>query len=163
MKKETKKETETIEFTEDELYEAAVYVMTNGLLGILNEDLEADAHLTLGSNGFPAIDAIIDDQSCRISYFPVGDTDTDRFLLMIRAGVLAGGDDADHTARMLACESYNVASVFGTAVFIPTDGSVEYRVSIPERGGMADPEDYRFILSMMKESVNELKELLEDR
>ena len=161
MKKEN--ENETIELTEDELYEAAVYVMTNGLLNILTEDLEEDAHLTMGSNGFPAIDAIIDDLNCRFSYFPVGDTDTDRFLLMLRTAVLSGGDEAEHTARMLACESFNVASVFGTAVFIPTDGSVEYRVSIPERGGMADPEDYRFILNMMKESVNELKELLEDR
>ena len=115
MKKENEKE--TIEFTEDELYEAAVYVMTNGLLNILTEDLEKDAHLTLGSNGFPAIDAIIDGLNCRISYFPVGDTDTDKFLLMIRAAVLTGSDEADQTARMLACESFNVASVFGTAVF----------------------------------------------
>ena len=161
MKKEN--ENETIELTEDELYEAAVYVMTNGLLNILTEDLEEDAHLTMGSNGFPAIDAIIDDLNCRLSYFPVGDTDTDRFLLMLRTAVLSGGDEADQTARMLACESFNVASVFGTAVFLPDDGSVEYRVSIPERGGMADPEDYEFILNMMKESVSELKELLEDR
>ena len=77
MKKENEKE--TIEFTEDELYEAAVYARTNGLLNILTEDLEEDAHLTLGSNGFPAIDAIIGDLNCRISYFPMGDTDTDRF------------------------------------------------------------------------------------
>ena len=159
MKKENEKE--TIEFTEDELYEAAVYARTNGLLNILTEDLEEDAHLTLGSNGFPAIDAIIGDLNCRISYFPVVDTDTDRFLLMIRAAVLAGSDEADQTGRMLSCESFNVGSVFGTAVFIPTDGSVEYRVSIPERGGMADPEDYRFILNMMKDSVSELNELLE--
>ena len=159
MKKENEKE--TIEFTEDELYEAAVYARTNGLLNILTEDLEEDAHLTLGSNGFPAIDAIIGDLNCRISYFPVGDTDTDRFLLMIRAAVLAGSDEADQTGRMLSWESFNVGSVFGTAVFIPTDGSVEYRVSIPERGGMADPEDYRFILNMMRESVSELNELLE--
>lgn len=156
-------ENETIEFSEDELYEAAVYVMTNGLLDILTEDLEEDAHLTMGSNGLPAIDAIIDGISCRISYFPVGDAGTDKFILMIRAAVLSGGDDADQTARMLACENYNVASVFGTAVFIPADGSVEYRVSVPERGGVATPEDYRFVLEMMKESVNELNELLEDR
>ena len=115
-------ENDTIELTEDELYEAAVYVMTNGLLNILTEDLEEDAHLTMGSNGFPAIDAIIDDLNCRFSYFPVGDTDTDRFLLMIRAAVLTGGDEADQTARMLACERFNVASVFGTAVFLPDDG-----------------------------------------
>ena len=156
-------ENETIEFSEEELYEAAVYAMTNGLLDILTEDLEKDAHLTMSSNGLPAIDAIIDGLSCRISYFPVGDADTDRFILMIRAAVLSGGDDEDQTARMLACESFNVASVFGTAVFIPTDGSVEFRVSVPERGGMADAEDYRFILDMMKESVGELNELLEDR
>ena len=156
-------EKETTGFTEDELYEAAVYLMTNGLLGILTEDLGTDAHLTLGSNGFPAIDASIGNMNCRFSYFPVGDTDTDRFLLMIRTAVLPGGDEADYTARMLTCESFNLASVFGNAVFVPADGSVEYRVSVPERGGMLDPEDYRFILSMIEVSVNELKGLLEER
>lgn len=158
-----KKENEVIEITEDELYEAAVYARTNGLLDIISEDLKEDAHLTLGANGLPAIDAVIGGQSCRISYFPVGDTDTDRFILMIRVQVLPGDEDADHTARMFTCESFNVASVFGTAVFIPSDGSVEYRVSVAESGGLSDSSHYRFVFDMMIDSVNELNELSEEK
>ncbi len=164
MKKETETEMENdvLEFSEDELYEAAVYVRINALLDILNEELEEDARLSVGGNGLPCIDASLGGISCKISYFPVGDTSTDRFILMIRATILSGDDNEDHTERMFACESYNVGSVYGTAVFIPTDGTVEMRVSIPERGGMNEPSFYRFAADMLIASVNELNELLEE-
>ena len=155
-------ENDVIEFTDEELYEASVNARTNGLLDILTEDLGEGAQLSVGANGFPCIDAVIGGLSCKLSYFPVGDTDTDRFILMIRTAVLAGGEDADHTARLFACESYNVGSVFGIAVFIPTDGSVEFRASFPERGGMPTAEFYSFVFDMLISSVGELSELLEE-
>ena len=158
---ETIDNNEVLELTEDELYEAAVMARTNGLLSILTDDLKEEARISAGANGFPCINANFGGVDCKISYFPVGDTDTDRFILMIRAAVLQGDDSEDHTGRMFSCESYNVASVYGTAVFVPTDGSVEMRVSIPERGGMNDASFYRFAIDMLVSSVNELGELLE--
>lgn len=156
-------ENEVIEFTEEELYAAAINGRTNGLLDILTEELGEEASLSLGANGFPCIDAVIEGNSCKISYFPVGNTDTDRFLLIIRTTVLSGDDNEDHTDRLFACESYNVGSTYGTAVFIPTDGTVEFRVSIPEMGGMRERSYYRFMLDMLIMGVDELKELLEDK
>ena len=162
MKKEIENENDVIEITDEEMYSAAVYARTNGLISIINEEIDKDAHLSLGANGFPCIDAIVDGINCRISYFPVGDVDTDRFILMIRAAILEGDDGGDHTSRLFACESYNVGSVFGSAVFIPTDGSVEFRVMIPESGGLSEDTHYGFVFDMLKASVQELKETLEE-
>ena len=163
MKKANEKEKEVIEISEDELYAAAVNVRTNGLLAVISEDLEEEARMSLGANGLPCIDAVLGGMVCRMSYFPVGDTDTDRFMLMIRVAVLAGDEEDDRTDALFACESFNVASVFGSAVFIPVDGSVEFRVAIPEMGGMSDPAYYRFVFNMVTAAVNDLKELLEEK
>ena len=156
------KENDGIEITSEELIAAAVYVRTNGLLSILNDDLKEEAQLSMGPNGLPCIDAVVGGLGCRISYFPVGDEETDRFILMIRVAVLPGDEASDHTKRLLSCETYNVGSVFGTAVFIPTDGSVEFRVTVPERGGMQEPSFYRFVLDMVINGTSELADLLEE-
>ncbi|MCR5626429.1 MAG: hypothetical protein K6F99_03830 [Lachnospiraceae bacterium] len=166
MSEETKKETEEVlDITEDELYEALVYTRSNGLLSVFNElmkeELENTAELSVGANGLPCIDATISSYSVRMSYFPVGSTNTDSFILAIRAAVM-NGEEGGSAGRMIACESFNISSVIGTAVYLPDDGSVEYRISVPEVGGLQEEDHYRFLFDMLIAGADELKDYLED-
>ncbi|MBQ8912909.1 MAG: hypothetical protein IJ054_02565 [Lachnospiraceae bacterium] len=151
---------ETIAFSDDELYGAAVNVRTNGLIELIR-DFADEAEISVGKNGFPCIDAIIAGVSYKMSYFPVGDVDTDRFILVIRTSAFKD-DDKDDISKMLVCESYNAASVMGYAIYLPLDGSIEYRISIAERGGLSDSEYYRYVFEMAENSIEELVELLEE-
>lgn len=151
---------DTITVSDEELYAATVNARINGLLACIRPFAD-DCRAVPGGNGFPCIDAVIDEIFYRISYLPVGDVNTDRFLLIIRTTVTRGKKNAADN-RFFLCETFNAASVLGFAVYLPTDGSVEYRLSVPERGGIQEEEYYRYLFEMIRTSVNELAELIKE-
>lgn len=148
----------TIELTEDDLYASAVYVRTNGLLSMI-ETFSEERELSLGSNGFVCVDTVVGGILYRLSYFPVGEVDLERFLLIIRTTV-ADGDSGEHPDRMMICDSFNSASVLGFAVYHPMDGEVEYRFSMMEQGGLSDESYFRSLFEMLQHSITELTQIL---
>ena len=152
-------EQETTGFTADDILRSAVQVRINSLETIVNEIADgAEVEQMFGTNGMPQLRAGFDDKEITFSYLPVGDEATNRFILLIRSVVkLAETDDAGY---MLPCESFNIGSPFGFAVYDPVSGAVELRAQIPESGGMSERDQYEHILEMFSYSMEELSDTL---
>ena len=152
-------EQDNMEFTADDIIRAAVQVRINSLETIVNEIAEGvKAEQILGTNGLPQLRAGFDEKEITFSYLPVGDEGTDRFILLIRSVVkVAEEDDA---GNMLPCESFNLGSPFGFAVYDPVSGAVELRAQVPESGGLSERDHYEHILEMFSYSMEELSNTL---
>jgi hypothetical protein len=153
-------EQEKMEFTSDDILRSAVQVRINGLETIINEIAEETrVEQIFGTNGLPQLRAALDDREIVFSYLPVGDEGTDRFILLVRSVVkVAEEDDA---GNMLPCESFNLGSPFGFAVYDPVSGAVELRAQIPEIGGLSERDQYEHILELFSYSVDELNAALQ--
>ena len=152
-------EQENMEFTADDILRSAVQVRINGLETVINEIAkEAEVEQMFGTNGLPQLRMGFDDREITFSYLPVGDEGTDRFILLIRSVVKVV--DEDDAGNMLPCESFNLGSPFGFAVYDPVSGAVELRAQIPESGGLSEKEQYEHILEMFSYSMEELNDAL---
>jgi hypothetical protein len=144
-------------FSEDEVYTELVAARSAGLLSILTDRLAMDADLTMGVNGLPAIDLTYNKQKYRLAYYPVGDTDTDNFILMIRSSVKASEEDA---ANLMDSATFNIGATFAFAIPLAGESNIELRASIPEQGGLNTEYFYEHVLNMFFDNESELKALL---
>ena len=150
-------EEELFELSEDEMIMAATLPRILGLQVIFEEDLKLQTNVAVSGNGMPALDAVYGGEHIRFSYFPVGVTaDTDRFLLVMRLDAYEISDETEQSV-FLDCESYNLGSVFGYAVYNPMNQIVELRAQISEMGAMNDADGYQHLLDLLIGSVRELR------
>ena len=148
------------EFTEDDFFIAAVQARINSLETIYGELLEgAKIEQMLGSNGLPYLRISYGEKEIDMSYYPVGGSDDDRYILFLRSIVWAG-DEGD-PGMMMPCESFNLGSPFGYAVYEPIEGVVELRAQVPESGGMSETSQYEHVLDLFLYSIAELSDALE--
>ncbi|MCR5451696.1 MAG: hypothetical protein K6F00_03600 [Lachnospiraceae bacterium] len=159
MENEIQKDEEVF-VSEDELITSAVTPLTYSLANILVRVFKTDdVNVTVGANGLPAIDVFYQNYAIKFSFFPTGETDAfDMFVLMIRAGVKM----EDETNAILACESFNTASLFGYGVYVG-DGYCELRASVPHEGRIYDENYYNRLMEMFVYSLEELNSTLNEK
>lgn len=151
-------EEQTIEITEEELAISSCLPLTYSLANILAHITDEDGvNVTIGANALPCIDFVTDDIPMKLSFFPTENLSMDMFVLLIRAGLETKGEED----AILACESFNTASLLGYAVYVG-DGIVELRAQVPHEGKMYDNDFYRNLIDMYLASLEELQAVLQE-
>ena len=81
-------ENEVMEFTEEDIYMAALQTRLRGMEAVLKRLFEdVSIEYMLGENGLPFIRFVYEDDSIDVSYLIAGDIDDDRYILVIRSTV----------------------------------------------------------------------------
>ena len=150
-------ENEVMEFTEEDIYMAALQTRLRGMEAVLKRLFEdVSIEYMLGENGLPFIRFTYEEDSIDVSYLIAGDVDEDRYILVIRSTVYIPDEKDD--GNILTCEAFNMGSPFGFAVYDPTDGSIELRAQIPEIGDVSETKVYDHIFDLFIYSMGELRE-----
>ncbi|MCR5098574.1 MAG: hypothetical protein K6B14_06465 [Lachnospiraceae bacterium] len=116
----------------------------------------------LGTNGLPQLRIAFDDRDINFSYLPVRDEATDRFILLIRSVVKVV--DEDDAGNMLPCESFNLGSPFGFAVYDPVSGAGELSLETvkiflkTELMGFATRTEKKIYENMVKRTEKDIPE-----
>ncbi len=148
-------EEEQVELDEETVFIATVEVRLRSIVNVIkNLTDDVDVDFMLGTNGLPYIKFDLDGNEINISYYPIGEIGEDRFILFIRSTVYVP-EEPDNGIALL-CESFNMGSPYGFAVYDPIDGSVELRAQISEYGGVSSEEQYGQILDLFVYSMVEL-------
>ncbi len=149
----------TLEFTMDDMYRAAVLPRVRVLTDIMAEIApDSGAEQMLGANDLPYVGFNLDGYEISMSYYPVGDPGDGSYILLMRSVVKRFDDMAE--GAMLRCAGFNFGSPFGFAIYDPADGTVELRAQIPETGGMQEREHYEHVVSLFMLGITELLDSL---
>ena len=151
------------EITEADYIMAAVLPRTTSLMDMLEDRFDMSCQLFMGNNGLPRIQATYQDETVRFAYLHVGDSDTNRFILVVTADAYyVDEDDENGMGMVFECEGFNVGSTFGYAIYNPEDRVVTLRATIPELGGMPEAEWFEHCLGLFWGSFLDLQEILSE-
>ena len=154
-------EEEPVDIPEESIFISMIETRLRGIENTVKklvDDVTIDT--MLGTNGFPYIRFDIEGNEINMSYLPVGDPEENSFILLVRSIVYAP-DEPDGGLALL-CESFNMSSPFGFAVYDPIDGSIELRAQIPEYGGISGDRQYGHILDLFLYGIEELKDTISE-
>ncbi len=126
----------------------------NGLSYLLDQlGLENDVIFSLET--FPFILAEAEGRSIRFTCIPAAPVEEERFVLNLVTELPVKEEGLFGT--MMACEEFNLTSLFATAFCRPGDNQAILRCAVPEMDGLPSPEALQYTIDLFLDSVKQFE------